>query len=715
MGTELIETVSNTNKKIIKFPKIDGVHQQILYESTKKNSGEAVAMSTYKNGVQAIRYLADPNENERIKVLCLGKVQSGKTSFFINTIALAFDNGYRIAYLLAGVTTKLKDQNGERVTSDFSNDENVVVYQINKAKKEDVENDLSAGRCVVFIVLKNAAKKTNLGKMLEFEKSFKGIPSLIVDDEGDEVSPGAPHAKKKGGKAGKTHDRIVDVIVELDCCTFLSVTATPQANILLSTMDDLSPDFVSLVEPGVGYTGGNSFHDLMSNEHVIEIDDFEDFEDSIPESFVKCLHFFIFACCLKNDSKQYSMMVHPSALTLVHEIVTIKIESYINQIRKNLSDPKNVAYEASLNRIEEAYTDYKVTNPDLSTSFEQIVNRIPDVLRNISVYTFNSTKVGRIDMEREAKDQNLYKIYVGGTILGRGLTIKNLIVTYIYRTSKTSTVDTMYQRARWLGYKIKYFDVCRVYMTKELKKQFIAIVDNENDMWQSIKSFLLSNISFKSFPRIFVLDYEDPNFKLLLTRKTVSDTVVLERLHPGFSYYKSIRFKNDERAMNRHLFEKFYDKWKSFGEMQRFGPSETHNHNVIQMKFSEFYTDFLSDFKFPQGCDFGPNSFRRILNEVENKKRVDNIFVVVMRPNVREQRSTNPSKSEVLELLQGRSHDGITYVGDKSIMSDTFHMQIHLVYQDDYDDYVPMITLNDPITVSQIKYVTGDNYYGETV
>ena len=37
-----------------------------------------------------------------IKVLCLGKVQSGKTAFFISTMAMAMDNGYNLFYVIGG-------------------------------------------------------------------------------------------------------------------------------------------------------------------------------------------------------------------------------------------------------------------------------------------------------------------------------------------------------------------------------------------------------------------------------------------------------------------------------------------------------------------------------------------------------------------------------------------------------------------------------------
>jgi hypothetical protein len=42
---------------------------------------------------------------------------------------------------------------------------------------------------------------------------------------------------------------------------------------------------------------------------------------------------------------------------------------------------------------------------------------------------------------------------VGGNILGRGLTIDNLLVTYYLRRAKVSQMDTVLQHARMFGYR----------------------------------------------------------------------------------------------------------------------------------------------------------------------------------------------------------------------------------------------------------------------
>ena len=180
----------------------------------------------------------------------------------------------------------------------------------------------------IVVVLKNVSSITsNLYEALELAETLSHIPTLIIDDESDEHTPGAPKLKVKNPRAGITHDVISDILDSYNNVTMMFVTATPQANLLISTMDRLSPDYAVLVEPGSNYTGGDAFHDLMTNEHVKEINDSDDFLHSIPESYKEALKYFILGTGIMNhkgDVKPYSMLIHPSHLTRVHRNIVEK-------------------------------------------------------------------------------------------------------------------------------------------------------------------------------------------------------------------------------------------------------------------------------------------------------------------------------------------------------------------------------------------------------
>jgi hypothetical protein len=61
--------------------------------------------------------------------LVLGYVQSGKTLSFTSVMALACDNGYRVAILIGGRTNLLLNQNTKRLKSDIGKFDSISVAQ----------------------------------------------------------------------------------------------------------------------------------------------------------------------------------------------------------------------------------------------------------------------------------------------------------------------------------------------------------------------------------------------------------------------------------------------------------------------------------------------------------------------------------------------------------------------------------------------------------
>ena len=79
----------------------------------------------------------------------------------------------------------------------------------------------------------------------------------------------------------------------------------------------------------------------------------------------------------------------------------------------------------------------------------------------------------------------LHKIYIGGDLLQRGLTFSNLIVSYFTRFAKTGgNMDTTLQRARWFGYRSKYLDLCKIFTTVDIAKEFTVLAEVEDDLWE---------------------------------------------------------------------------------------------------------------------------------------------------------------------------------------------------------------------------------------
>lgn len=726
---ELVEDINSNADKYLISPVITGYHASLFRDKlNEENPNDPnIANNVFSNAIQSLSYFINTSyisESKTLsKVLALGRVQSGKTSFFLATVSLAFDNGYDLVIIIGGTKKPLVEQNYLRAVEEFSNNYKVKIYLINSVTCSQISCDIDNGYKVILVTLKNAADLKNLGKIRAFVEELSNVPTLIVDDEGDEYTPGMEAIAKKKGKDGANHDLISEIIGTPKICTFLSVTATPQANFLISTINSISPDFCVLVRPGPGYTGGNSFHDTETNPHVVSIYDADDFMESTPDSFKDALYFFIFSICFKrskNDTRPLSMLIHPSSLKIIHDDVADKISSMIDTIKGPLLEPHNISHDEHVSRVVEQIKNYREMNPEIieDISESSIIEQIPFVIQHMETFVFNTGDIGKEDIQREKDSKCPYKIYVGGNMLGRGLTIKNLSVSYIFRDSKVTAIDTLYQRARWLGYKGSYFDVCRVYMTQSLKEKFVAVVDNENDMWNKLENFLLTNYSIKSFPRTFVLS--DISGKLILTRPSVSKTITLEVTSSGYQYDLSLNFDSGAKEANRNLYFNYLEKHSGDFFERQFGTNPLQTHLILKTTFTEFYENFLLNYRFPRKSKkLGSMVMEKIYHQVKEGVYEDQLSVIVMRYKSKEFRSAQEIVGEkwLLELPQSYNNNKTFYEGDKSLETykDLMHFQIHLVYTDENnkEDFYPILAFNNPLSVKTIRYVTGDNIYGE--
>ena len=263
-------------------------------------------VETYRQ-IQIQMQTANKNNN----VLLVGKVQSGKTSNLEMLTALAFDNGYNILVIYGGYDTSLLKQTTDRFKETFDvtgevtyEDEGPAIFttddstQILSIDDEIMTDLLESNKPVIFVSMKRpvAMRKINaLFKRLD-KSDFK---AFIIDDEGDQASLNT--AKDKKENASATYKEIVAMKALLDDPMYLSVTATPQANIFLDEWSALRPDSIRLIQPGKGYDGAEVYH-LHENDIITIVSD-EDHaelaEGNIPESLWDAVRYFIVASAIK--------------------------------------------------------------------------------------------------------------------------------------------------------------------------------------------------------------------------------------------------------------------------------------------------------------------------------------------------------------------------------------------------------------------------------
>jgi hypothetical protein len=77
-------------------------------------------------------------------------------------------------------------------------------------------------------------------------------------------------------------------------------------------------------------------------------------------------------------------------------------------------------------------------------------------------------------------DKGARIIVIGGFVLSRGLTLEGLCVSYYSRNA--SAYDTLLQMSRWFGYRPRYDDLCRIYLSQASIDCFGSVLDAIRDL-----------------------------------------------------------------------------------------------------------------------------------------------------------------------------------------------------------------------------------------
>ena len=681
--------------------------------------------NVFSNAASILNQCPNPKENGEFKKtgIVIGKVQSGKTSNFIALLALAFDNGYNLAVVIGGNTTELLSQNVNRIKESFNVpvDKLVVLHskdnhiQITPAK---IRNFIQNGKKVLIVSLKSPQVK-NEKHMSRISKLFDdpvmaNETTIIIDDEGDQATLNSKVYSKDSDlskRVAQTYKVAVDIKNKIKRHCFISITATPQANLLIKTTDYLSPDFGTLIYPGRGYCGLSVFHGDEQDKYVKEIPNDEDTlldsDGGVPESFLNALAAFYVSNAIRisrGDAKVHSMLIHPSVKKFDHAKVQCKVDTLLSEwqniARLGVSD---ISYQFGLKKLLlNSYNMYRDEGV-IIRPFEELENTIIKCILNSSnALVFNSDQVNA------RSDAELYttRIYLGGNILDRGITIKGLAITYIIRRAKGySTVDNTEQRARWFGYKnvpqtSDYIDICRVWATNAIKKDFSSINESDEEMWSSIERNIKNGKSFKDLPRYFLLQH-DASHRLRLTRPNVAKTKELSWTEwKTQEYYVS----NKENAkFNMNLLESFK---KRFNGIEKDYKGINQHCYVYDVNFRLVLDEILSKFKFAENESMDVSLLYKLCSLMEQKEMDTAIDLVWLRVYKYETRKIL-EKGNIQQFYRGRdlkpNENGIyDYLGDRSTCDDRpekIQIQIHYIKASnvpEWDFYSPAISIYLP-------------------
>jgi hypothetical protein len=476
--------------------------------------------------------------------LLYGRVQSGKTVAMITFCAAAIDNGFRVVVVLTSDFLKLVEQTAERFTA-------LDGPLIKTIKSDDWAEDLThvkkhiGKHGVVFICTKNQQRLTSL---VDFLKSVEaaGYPSLVLDDEADQATLDTTVQARSSGRrnaptqASVIHRKTVQddegqsIRQTLRHHVFVQVTATPYALLLQNVDSDLRPSFTHLLEPGEGYTGGEAFFDARHVDQGIPPLVFVDEEESNaiegasetdghpPIGLQRAIAFFLVAAGAQNVIEPASrnsgqnFLCHTSQRQMEHTRVAALIRNYLNQVSDDLETGNDET--ETMMRLHWGHGELRRTLQD-TPSFDIIIERIKKRLPRRVVPVVNSAS----NADNFGRELNFI---VGGNILGRGLTIDNLLVTYYIRRAKISQMDTVLQHARMFGYRQPIMSYTRVFLPESLGARFHFIHNAEHNLRQQlVVNGDLAQIAVETMS------------SLRATRLNVLDTRNLAAYEPGGHIY----------------------------------------------------------------------------------------------------------------------------------------------------------------------------------
>lgn len=465
---------------------IDGPHTSEVLRVLSKEIPTSDSLHTItEKAAQIIERSVDPNAKQSqhsTDGLLYGLIQSGKTSIITVAAAIAADNGFQCIIILTSDIDLLYEQTLERIRKALRG-----LAVLGKNDWRDTERFKRYIRTSPFVIVcsKNGSK---LNSLLDAFRNARAsdISIILIDDEADQASLNT-FTSKGSGQISRINNVITELRNFFRVNTYLQVTATPQALFLQRPDHQYRPSFTILSSPGPGYVGGEVFFGPTSNLlRDVELEETESLQathqpsptGTIPSGLRRALYVFFVAATVKiiqnpGDEQGYAFLCHVSVNKRDHEYIVALMDSFKEEIIHILQNPSPKQYTKVIEDLQDAYNDLSSTQSGLPT-FQQIIERLKFYIHGINIKLINATS------NEEIKLDSVYNVFVGGNKLGRGVTIKNLLVSYYGRNPKRPNADTVLQHARMYGYRENNIGVTRLFLPENLANHFRLIHQMED-------------------------------------------------------------------------------------------------------------------------------------------------------------------------------------------------------------------------------------------
>ena len=656
----------------------------------------------------------DAVTNQETTHLVVGYVQSGKTMSFTGVLAMARDNGYRVAVILTGVTTNLQGQTSDRLEKDLVTDDDTDRYAfIGNPTSDDADSLVKALRLsdkplVIIPILKHRKYIDNVAALFNNSKVKKALENetvLIIDDEADQASLnsyGYKNSKvtsEEEEKQSAIYAAILRMRGKMHGNSYIQYTATPQANILITTMDLLSPKSHTLLIPGEDYIGGKKFFGsadeggLYDGKLVVEIPSKEVYHKkqnalkAMPSSLREALMLHVWAVLLvikwykRQGIKQLTMMVHPTDIIEGNKLFEKWIRDEINLWSESFDKPEwhedrvmlMEKFEALLPKALQFYEE------DGRPEFKDVAHLLPDIINNCKVYRIT----GESDDDSDNIKWNAHRmnVLIGAQMLNRGFTVEKLATTYMPRhTTSIANADTIEQRCRFFGYKKDYIESCRVYLPKESIEDYKGYVRHEEEL----RTLLASCSSLKEYEhRVMLTPKLRPTRLNVLPKQMVKTKLSDWKVYDNMNGIKMV-IQNKQSVgsfVDFHLSQATEFAYKNY-DSTKYPSGEIKKHSILDID-SNAVTTMLADYTAGNYSEVVTKSMAiRYIQYLETigHTKVKVIFMSCNQIRKRSVNIINDSSWEIKNMFQGRSNinESDNYCGDRNLSDpDQITIQIH--------------------------------------
>lgn len=368
----------------------------------------------------------------RGSLVIYGDPQSGKTEMMICLTARLLDAGYKIIVHLMNDSLDLLRQNLDRFCS-------AGLAPAPRNATDLANSPLTAGHRAILFCKKNSKDLQKLIAQLG-----NSGPIVVIDDEADYATP---NAKINQQERTKINDLVSQLLGKNG--TYIGVTATPARLNLNNTFDNKTETWVHF-PPHDEYHGQDTF--FPQDETLPYRLTLLEGTGSADDARTALARFLVTVAYLNTAATEaeanYSFLVHTSGKTDDHTNDRNTIEAAMKALVNGAGSKFKAFVEVIYTQAQQLYPR---SNAQDLTSY---------VVANASRYAFvvlNSKRDRATAGDKPTEPTCPFTVIIGGNIVSRGVTFRNLLSMYFTRDVKNKLQqDTYIQRARMFGARGKY-------------------------------------------------------------------------------------------------------------------------------------------------------------------------------------------------------------------------------------------------------------------